>query len=72
MTRRDPGAANGQPINFAVLAPCTCGHIAGVHTSRTPTRRTTCTAADPERCGCRSYQPGPLAEITADTLETTR
>jgi hypothetical protein len=62
MTRRDPGAATGQPIRPAVFAPCTCGHIAGVHTSRTPTRRTTCTAADPQRCKCANYQPVPALE----------
>lgn len=59
MTRRDPGAATGQPIDTTRPAGCGCGHIHGVHEAK-PGRRGRCQAATPNPCACRNYQPPDL------------
>jgi hypothetical protein len=61
MSRSDPGATSGGPIDTTRPANCGCGHIQGVHTPRPSNQkiRAACTAHDPAACPCRSYQPEP-------------
>jgi hypothetical protein len=53
VTALDPGAATGQqPYEPTV---CECGHLVTHHVFNVSRMRATCSAHEPEPCGCRLF-----------------
>lgn len=63
MSRQDPSAATGQmPYE---PCRCTCKHPVQLHAFNTKGQRATCTAHEPQACGCRRYV---AAQVSAEAV----
>lgn len=53
MSRRDPGAATGGPVDTRPIPVCVCRHLEVLHRRTDTGKRTACSAWD---CECVTYE----------------